>query len=246
MYGADLRSQYQAVPLIEAAIARWGRATRSRVGAAGAHLRITEPEKLCLTYLKTRLQRGHTFFVPRRLALTALAADADGSSLAAADIVAAFYSPGARACRLQPDDVVFHVVDERPENKHIFQHEVEVRVTSQIVVRAHQPTTAAGDLVPNAWALERWDLRSWVKSGAAFVDVMGNLLRCHQVSDSTRFVPALADRAPRSFALPPVVHDPSDDQLTLSEFLDLSPARVRDLEVDIFATLVGALDRGKR
>ena len=49
-----------------------------------------------------------------------------------------------------------------------------------------------------------------------------------------------------SFDPLPLVHEPSDGQLDLIEFLDLSPERVRDLEVDILATLVGALDRGER
>ena len=44
VYGADLASQYQAAPLLEEAIARWDRATRSRVDAAGPRLKITAPE----------------------------------------------------------------------------------------------------------------------------------------------------------------------------------------------------------
>ena len=230
VYGYDTASQFQPVTHLKATLAAWRDAT---IPKTAQRIAITNFEQLGIDYVKSRLEVGVSYVLPERFALAARV-PIEGASVANCDaVLTAFYSPRPRARRLSQGDIVFDVVDARPERKKIFKSSPTATSTSQIVVRAHHPCQGDCDTVPGEWALVRWDARPWVSTSAMFADFIGCLLVCDKAAEFPRLGPSVT-RLTTTAAPRTPLHGVPRLALPAPDFEDGPPAEALE-DVDVGA-----------
>ena len=162
LYGYDQATQFLPVPHMQACARAWKSATQQAEKPVAPQ---SPMEKEACHYFKHRFEVGATFALPSDLASLASPRQNHAvSSLSGEGIVAPFFAVPSRAAALLLGDVVFIIVDAWPEKKKIFSSVRTSAVTTQIVVRAHNPTEDDLGRVPKEWQLQRWDVRGWAVS----------------------------------------------------------------------------------
>ena len=162
-------------------------------------------EKIAIEYLKSRFEVGSTYAVPREFAEMALTGITGASDVDADVFPQAFYGQPLRHTKLEIGDVVFHMINPRPELRKVYKSGGEARVTSEVLVRAFAPICEAG-VVPQEWTLVRWSLRTWCSSNNVLDRLLRSLLFCDKCSE--RAFVQLSDR--RAFMPLPRLPSPTD------------------------------------
>ena len=192
VYGYDLKSQFDAMPGFSQVLVDWSKILSAH--QAQEVVVKTFTEQLCLEYLKNRLAVGLTFVIPEALAKKKLHGDLSSSSVSLAALRDAFYDLPSRPSKLQCGDVVFSVIDARPEKKFLMNAAHVVRTTSTIIVRRHDVTTNNDTFIPAGWVIEEWNLRYLLTSGDSWRALMTSLFRIDDLRSCSHLQPlAIAD-----------------------------------------------------
>ena len=163
----------------------WARTVKAN--ATTLAIPVAPFEKLGVAFWVEKLEVGHTFILPNEFASLARESVIARSSMGIPGIEGAFFSPH-RPLKLVAQDVVFSVVDAKPQNKKHFHATAKVPVVGEIVVRAYAPhADGQGDQVTSAWRLERWNVRGWCSTDEIFQRVSCSLLHVSEAAE----VPAL-------------------------------------------------------
>ena len=104
---------------------------------------------------------------------------------------------------MQVGDVMFSVINSRPENRKVFTASGDERSTSDIVVRAFTPVVTAG-VSPVDWVLARWNVRLWCRDSKTFQRFLSSFLVVDRLEEVSTLRP-IRDRArpsSRALALP--------------------------------------------
>ena len=141
LYNYDAVSQCRPADHLKDAIKAWSRIARPSTALAIAQQPI---EKCAIEYIKNRLDTNSMYVVPSELAIRAASTSPTSMSSVDADsAVEAFLGPRGHA-RLLVGDVVFKVVNSRPEARKVFRASGEERSLSHIGVRAFRPGRRGG------------------------------------------------------------------------------------------------------
>ena len=216
-------------------------------------------EDACVDYAKNRLEVGVTFVLSIELVKLSRTVLDKCSTVDIDGVVDIFFAPRARPTCIQRGDVVFTVIDNRPERKHIHKNQAVLPSKSEIVVRVYATVPCDGANIPSEWSLERWDVRHWCSTSGVFAQFMGSLLRCDQVAEKTVITASrtrppralLGARTPRAYEeIPsfPLVHAPLDtdmDSITDIEAELLQLAVLRRGEAAVFSELAKAAENGE-
>ena len=190
IYGYDSATQFEEMPIMTQLLKQW-EAARKASQSRELALPLAALERLGVEFFKGRLETGCTFVLPEGfVGLARLATKAKCSALTDVALGNAFFTPRPRPCTVMKGDVVFTIVDSRPERRRIQKSSMQDDFTSVIVVRAHCPVQRDDCVeVPATWSLERWDVRRWCSSDKLFNDVVSNLLRVSALTTTSRLRP---------------------------------------------------------
>jgi hypothetical protein len=175
IYGFDVSSMFKKEEQVEQAVGVWAIVMQAK--RALPSIKASTSEKLCILYFKSRFDVGATFAASARLVGLARSPITVASTVSPLSMVLANTGVLSRSTNVVRGDVIFAIVDNRPESKRYLNIDQKARGFSEVIVRVYDTENMSDPSMASKFTVESWDLRGWCSLPEVFSEVIGGLLR---------------------------------------------------------------------